>query len=64
MRTCGFGQAVIAEMAAHEERFFTLAAPPQLVSRPDIHVPFCPEQELSILPGVPDIVAAVRRTME
>ncbi len=62
--TCGFGQAVISEMTSRADRFYTLLSPPQLVARPDVHVPFCPSLELDILPDVDDLVGAIRRTLE
>ncbi|HEY3332892.1 MAG TPA: thiamine pyrophosphate-dependent enzyme [Capsulimonadaceae bacterium] len=61
-RTGGFGQSIISEMVSHEGRFFSLAAPPYLVSRPDVHVPFHPDLELATLPSASDIVAAIRKT--
>ena len=63
-RTCGFGQAVVAEMVTRTERFYTLSAPPQLVTRGDVPVPFSPALELALLPDVPSVVAAARATLE
>ena len=59
-RTCGFGQAVVAEMAV---RPHTLLAPPILIARPDVHVPFNAALEASILPSATDVVRAVRTGM-
>ncbi len=56
-RTCGFGQAIVAEMAV---RPLASLAPPVLVSRPDVHVPFNAALEASVLPSVADVVRAVR----
>jgi 2-oxoisovalerate dehydrogenase E1 component len=63
-RTCGFGEAIVAEMTASSRRFHHLLAQPELLARRDVHVPFNPELERVILPGVDDVVQAVRRTME
>jgi len=62
-RTGGFGQTVIAEMVSYDDRFFSLASPPCLVSRPDVQVPFCPHLELGILPSVEDIIGAIRKAV-
>jgi 2-oxoisovalerate dehydrogenase E1 component len=63
-RTCGFGQAVITEMTAQPERFDLLLSPPQLVARPDIHIPFCPDLESALLPDVDRVLSAIRVTLE
>jgi 2-oxoisovalerate dehydrogenase E1 component len=63
-RTCGFGQAVIAEMITPPERFDLLLSPPQLVARPDIHIPFCPDLEYALLPDLDRVVRAIRVTLE
>ncbi len=63
-RTCGFGQAVVAEMVTRTERFYTLSAPPQLVTRADVPVPFSPALELALLPSVQSIVAAAKAALE
>ncbi len=63
-RTCGFGGTVITEMVKTNERFERLAAPPRLVAREDIHIPFHPRLEESVLPSVEDVVRAVRETVE
>ena len=63
-RTCGFGQAIIAEVTTNWNTFYTLLAPPQLVCRADVHIPFSPELEESILPTSREIVKAVRQSLE
>ena len=62
--TGGFGQAIIARATTDAQFWNQLAARPQLVARPDSHIPFHPELELALLPSVEDVKAAVRRTME
>jgi 2-oxoisovalerate dehydrogenase E1 component len=63
-RTCGFGQAVIAEMVGDPSRFNLFLASPQLVSREDVHIGYNPIYEYAALPDLDQVVAAVRATME
>lgn len=63
-RTCGFGQAIIAEMTADPDRFALFLSSPQLVSRGDVHIGFNPIYEYAALPSTDDIIAAIRTTME
>lgn len=63
-RTCGFGQAVVTEMTARADRFNLLLAPPQLIARPDTHIPFCPELEYAILPDLHQVLSAIYHVME
>ncbi|MCS7208894.1 MAG: thiamine pyrophosphate-dependent enzyme [Fimbriimonadales bacterium] len=63
-RTCGFGQAIISEMTSVPERFNLLLAPPQLVARYDVHIPFCPELEYAVLPDLPRVIRAIQTTLE
>ena len=62
--TCGFGQAIISRATTDANFWNQLAARPQLVARPDAHIPFNPDLELAQLPSVESVKAAVRRTME
>lgn len=62
--TCGFGQAVIAEMTRIPERWNLFLSPPQLVSRGDVPIGYNPIFEYASLPSVEDVVAAIRTTME
>ena len=63
-RTCGFGQAVVAEMVTRTERFYTLSAAPQLVTRADVPIPFSPVLEFALLPSIQSIVAAAKAALE
>jgi 2-oxoisovalerate dehydrogenase E1 component len=63
-RTCGFGQAIITEMTSAPERFNTLLSPPQLVARYDVHIPFCPELEYTVLPDLARVMQAIQTTLE
>lgn len=62
-RTTGFGQAVVAEMTSAADRWELFLAPPQLVTRADIPVPFHPILEAAALPCVEQVLAAVHTTM-
>jgi len=63
-RTCGFGQAIIAEVTSVPERFNLLLSPPQLVARYDVHIPFCPELEYAVLPDLARVIRAIQTTLE
>ncbi len=63
-RTTGFGQAIIAEMTSDPARWDLFLAPPQLVARADIPMPYHPTLEYAALPDVPRVLAAIRETME
>ncbi len=63
-KTCGFGQAVIAEMTSIADRFNLFLASPQLVSRDDVHIGYNPIYEYAALPGTDDVISAIRVTME
>lgn len=57
-RTCGFGQSVVAEIVMGPVP--KLLADPVLLARPDVHVPYHPDLEASILPNASDILVAIR----
>jgi 2-oxoisovalerate dehydrogenase E1 component len=63
-RTGGFGQAIVAEMTSHPDRWNAFLAPPQLVARLDTPVPFCPRLEYAALPDRDSIMRAIRAAME
>jgi len=63
-RTCGFGQAIIAEVTSVPERFNLLLSPPQLVALYDVHIPFCPELEYAVLPDLARVIRAIQTTLE
>ena len=62
--TCGFGQAIISRATTDAAFWNQLAARPQLVARPDAHIPFNPDLELALLPCARDVRDAVMRTLE
>ena len=60
-KTGAFGAQIAAWLA--EELFDELDAPIQRVAAKDVPMPFSPPMEEYVLPGVEDIVAAVRRVL-
>lgn len=62
-RTCGFGQAIIAEMTSVPERWNHFLSPPQLVAREDVPIGYNPIYEYAALPDVQQVVTAIRVTM-
>lgn len=63
-RTCGFGQAILAEMTARAERFELFLSAPQLVARDDVHIGYNPIYEYAALPDVDRVVSAIRETLK
>ncbi|MBX3096921.1 MAG: hypothetical protein KF812_08665 [Fimbriimonadaceae bacterium] len=63
VRTCGFGQSVIAEVTSRTEIFNTLLAAPQLVTREDVHIGYNPIYEYAALPDIERVTDAVRATL-
>ena len=55
---CGFGAEIAAHIAEH--CFWELDAPVVRVGAPSHPIPYQKDLELATLPGVPEIVAAVR----
>lgn len=58
--TASFGATVIAKMTSQPRTWDLFAAPPQLVTRPDVHVPFHPRLESSVLPDAEGVAESVR----
>jgi len=57
--TAGFGAEIAAQLA--ERAFFDLDAPIERLAMPDVPSPHNPRLLDAVVPGVPDIVAAIRR---
>lgn len=62
-RTSSFGAGLITELLSQDDEFYSLLAPPRLVTREDVHVPFHPDLERAVLPAADDVVAAVRSVL-
>lgn len=63
-RTCGFANNIVGEFVNKPEWFNLLLAPPQVVSRGDVHIGYNPIFEYAALPSTDDLIAAIRVTME
>lgn len=62
-KTCGMAESIVANMVSVPERFNLLLSPPQVVSRPDLHIGYNPIYEYAALPDVDDVLAAIRVVM-
>ncbi len=62
-RTASFGQAIVAEMTGNQARWNMLLAPPQLVAREDVHVPYAPALEYTVLPNLTQVMDAIHTVM-
>jgi len=56
--TCGVAAEISAIVA--EEGLFSLDAPIRRVGVPDTPIPFAPNNEKAVIPGEPDIIAAIK----
>ena len=63
-RSCSIGQMIISELSQRGETWYTFLSPPQLVSKPDVHIGFNPVLEYAALPSLEEVMAAIRQTME
>lgn len=63
-KTCGMAESIVANMVSVPERFNLFLAPPQVVSRGDVHIGYNPIYEYAALPDVDDVIKAIRVTME
>ena len=62
-RSCSVGQMIITDLLSDEDGFYHFVSPPQLVSKPDVHIGFNPIHEYAALPDVGDVVAAIEETL-
>ena len=62
--TCGMAESIVAQMTSVPSRFNLFLAPPQIVSRGDVHIGYNPIYEYAALPSVHDVVTAISVTME
>jgi 2-oxoisovalerate dehydrogenase E1 component len=63
-RTGCFGQTIVSEMVASQERFNRLLSPPMLVARDDIHIAFNPALEYAVLPDAAKVKSAILETLQ
>jgi 2-oxoisovalerate dehydrogenase E1 component len=62
--SCSAGQMIVSEMAGDEQSWYSFVSPPQLVSKPDVHIGYNPIYEYSALPSVDEVADAIRASME
>lgn len=62
-KTCGMAQSIVAEFVNNPDWFNLLLAPPQVVSRDDVHIGYNPIYEYAALPDVARLEAAVQTVM-
>lgn len=62
-KTCGFAGHVVAEFVNNPNWFNLLLAPPQVVSRDDVHIGYNPIYEYAALPDLARVEAAVATVM-
>jgi 2-oxoisovalerate dehydrogenase E1 component len=62
--SCSVGQMIISDLTGDPDSWYSFVSPPQLVSRPDVHIGFNPIYEYAALPSVADVVRAVEMVME
>ncbi len=63
-RSCSVGQMIITDLLADEKGFYHFVSPPQLVSKPDIHIGYNPIYEYEALPDVEELIDAIQVTLE
>ncbi len=62
--SCSVGQMIITTLTSNPETFTHFLAPPQLVSRPDVHIGYNPIYEYAAVPDLDRVVSAIRLTLE
>lgn len=62
--SCSVGQMLISELTGDPDSWYSFVSPPQLVSRPDVHIGFNPIYEYAAVPSIADVVRAVELVME
>lgn len=62
--SCSVGQMIISGVTSDPESWYSFVSPPQLVSRPDVHIGYNPILEYAALPAIADVVQAIEKTLE
>lgn len=62
--SCSVGQMIISEMTSSQSNWYNFVSPPQLVSKPDVHIGYNPIYEYAALPALEDVVEAIESVME
>ncbi len=63
-RSCSVGQMVITDIVSDPNSFNLLVSPPQLVSKPDVHIGYNPVYEYAALPDVDRVIQAIHLVLE
>jgi len=63
-RSSSFGEHIITELMRDPKVWDMMYSPPQLVSRPDVHVGFNECLERAVLPNLRDVLTAIKVTVE
>jgi 2-oxoisovalerate dehydrogenase E1 component len=63
-RACSFGDAIVSRVTADTNFVYYFYSPPRIVSRADHYVPYCPELCEGAVPGVEEVLQAVREVMK
>lgn len=58
--TCSFAHTIVAKLMSNSDFVYSFDAPPSIVTRRDVHIPFAPNVAEYLLPSVSDIVEAIR----
>jgi len=59
----GFGDTIVAELTTRQEWWDLFLAPPEIVAREDVPVPYAPALEYGVLPDAAKVLAAIRRVV-
>lgn len=62
--SCSAGQMILSELVSDDDSWYSFVSPPQLVSKPDVHIGYNPIYEYAAVPSVNGVIDAVRATME
>lgn len=62
--SCSVGQMIVSEMTSDDKTWYSFVSPPQLVSKPDVHIGYNPILEYAALPAVEEVVDAIRASIE
>jgi len=58
-KTCSVGESIITKIIDDNEAFYALLAPPKLISRDDIHIPYHQDLEYAVLPDKKQILTSI-----
>ncbi|MEM7560089.1 MAG: transketolase C-terminal domain-containing protein, partial [Planctomycetota bacterium] len=62
--SCSAGQMIISELTSNDQSWYSFAAAPRLISKPDVHIGYNPIYEYAVLPSLEEVVSTARELME